>query len=147
MPRPAEPYRPAGDELAYIVHTHDDSAAVLLRTPHRSREFEAHELDGPYSTTAEGAASGAVAHSYRQPARMVVRRVTIHRMARPPHSGSANRIPRLAGGDGAPGSIRRMSLWSSSPVMVGVKSRQRRTGGSFPSRRRMRMPPNSFSGA
>ena len=63
----------------------------------------------------------------------------------PLYSGSANRTPRLGGGDGASGSIRRMSRWSSSPVMVGVKSRHRRIGGSFPSRRRTRMPPNAFS--
>ena len=42
MARPAEPFRPDGDELVYIVPTHDDKAAMLLRTP-GSGEYEAHE--------------------------------------------------------------------------------------------------------
>ena len=52
MARPAEPYRPRGDELAYVVRLHGDRAAVLLRT-HRSGEYEAHELTEPYAQLIE----------------------------------------------------------------------------------------------
>ena len=47
-----EPYRPTADELVYIVRTHGDKAAVLLRTG-RHREYEAHELTEPYSALVE----------------------------------------------------------------------------------------------
>ena len=48
-----EPFRPpANGALAFVVRTHDDNAAVLLRT-HVSREYEAHELTEPFSELVE----------------------------------------------------------------------------------------------
>ena len=52
MACPAEPFRPEADELVYVVRTHGDRAAVLLRTP-RSGEYEAHELTEPYAQLIE----------------------------------------------------------------------------------------------
>ena len=52
MAKPAEPFRPDGDNLIYLVRTHADRAAVLLRTP-RSGVYEAHELAEPYSVLVE----------------------------------------------------------------------------------------------
>lgn len=52
MAKPAEPFRPDGDNLVYIVRTHGDQAAVLLRTP-RGGVYEAYELREPYSVLVE----------------------------------------------------------------------------------------------
>ena len=73
---------PDGDSLVYVVRTHGDQAAVLLRTP-RGGVYEAYELREPYSVLVErlhredaSAWHVPIAHGEHQERRELERSVT-----------------------------------------------------------------------